>query len=51
MSVGCILSNFVSVVFPDEDGQRGLSFMPECRRGPSRRGEDHPLCASGVLDR
>lgn len=41
----------VSVVFPDEDGQCCLSFVPECRRGPSRCGEDHPLCTFGVLDR
>lgn len=40
----------LSVVFPDEDCQCCLSFVPECRCGPSRCGQDHPLCAFGMLD-
>lgn len=40
----------LSVVFPDEDRQCCLSFVPERRGGPSRCGQDHPLCAFGMLD-
>lgn len=39
------------LVFPDEDRQRRLGPVPERRRGPSGRGEDHPLRTAGVLDR
>jgi hypothetical protein len=39
-----------SFVLLDEDSQCGLGSVPECWRGPSRCGEDHALCALGMLD-
>lgn len=39
------------VVCADEDGQRRPGAVPERWGGPSRCGEDHALCALGVLDR
>lgn len=38
------------LLFADEDCKCCLSFVPQCRRGPPRRGENHPLCPPGVLD-
>ena len=56
LTTGKLISEFrieifvLSVVFPDEDRQCCLSIVPERRGGPSRCGQDHPLCAFGMLD-